>query len=123
MADARPYTPKTLADRWGCSAAHVRKLIRNGKLAAFKPGEKLLRIPAAAVEEYERCANQESSGIESGGPSASTAATESVSEEAFVPPTVPKPSNALPSSDDPPPGRYWWEDSGGTTEKKTGTSG
>lgn len=48
----RPYTPETLADRWGCSANHVRNLIRRGTLPAFRLG-RLMRIPAAAVADYE----------------------------------------------------------------------
>ncbi len=47
------YTPDTLADRWGCSGKTVRLLIEAGKLRAFRVGERLIRIPAEAVEEYE----------------------------------------------------------------------
>ena len=47
------YSPATLAERWLCSAAHVRGLIRRGELQAFSFG-KLTRISADAVEEYER---------------------------------------------------------------------
>ena len=59
MAD-RPFTPETLAERWGCSVAQVRKLIRVGnhlgqKLKAFQIGHGLYRIPAAAVGEFESC--------------------------------------------------------------------
>ena len=55
-SDAHPkvYTPATLARRWQCSERHVRNLIRDGKLAAFRVGGKLLRISAAVVEEFER---------------------------------------------------------------------
>jgi excisionase family DNA binding protein len=52
MAD-RPYTPATLAAEWGCSAHHVRNLIDNGELRAFRLGGKLLRIPAEAAREFE----------------------------------------------------------------------
>jgi excisionase family DNA binding protein len=48
------YTPRTLAARWLCSERHVRNLIRDGQLPFFRLGGKLLRIPAAAVEEFER---------------------------------------------------------------------
>lgn len=56
----RPFTPETLAKRWGCSPSQVRKLIRVGnhlgqKLRAFQIGHGLYRIPAEAVGEYERC--------------------------------------------------------------------
>ena len=55
-SDANPkvYTPATLARRWQCSERHVRNLIRDGKLAAFRVGGKLLRVSAAVVEEFER---------------------------------------------------------------------
>jgi len=28
----RPFTPDTLAERWGCSSATIRNLCRNGEL-------------------------------------------------------------------------------------------
>ena len=49
------YTPDTLAERWGCSGKMVRLLILSGELRAFRLGERLIRIPAAAVEEFEKC--------------------------------------------------------------------
>jgi excisionase family DNA binding protein len=49
----RPYTPATLAERWGCSARHVRDLIAEGQLEAFRLGDKLLRIKPEAVEAFE----------------------------------------------------------------------
>ena len=48
----RPYSPQTLADRWGCSAEKVRTMCKTGELASFTLG-KLIRIPAAEVERYE----------------------------------------------------------------------
>jgi excisionase family DNA binding protein len=50
----RPYTPASLAAEWQCSANHIRNLINNGELRAFRLGGKLLRIPADAVEEFLR---------------------------------------------------------------------
>ncbi|WP_170429158.1 helix-turn-helix domain-containing protein [Ruegeria arenilitoris] len=50
-------TPKQLAERWNCSANTVRNLISAGELHAFRIGEKLIRIPVEAIEEYEKCAN------------------------------------------------------------------
>lgn len=47
------YTPSTLAERWSCSERHVRNMIDNGELPAFRLGEKLLRIRAADVEAFE----------------------------------------------------------------------
>ena len=52
---SRPLTPEQVADLWGCSANHVRALIKRGELRAFRLGARLLRVPAAAVEEYEQC--------------------------------------------------------------------
>ena len=46
-----PFSPKKLAERWGCSRQNVHKLIRAGVLPHFKLGDKLLRIPAEAVQD------------------------------------------------------------------------
>lgn len=46
------FTPDTLADRWACSAQHVRDMIGRGELRSFRAG-KLLRIPASEVERIE----------------------------------------------------------------------
>jgi excisionase family DNA binding protein len=48
------YTPESLAKRWGCSARHVRAIISDGELPAFKLGDKLLRINAKDVEAFEQ---------------------------------------------------------------------
>lgn len=54
MADpARPYTPETLAEHWDCSPRHIRNMIREGELPAFRLGGKLLRIRPEDVEAYE----------------------------------------------------------------------
>jgi excisionase family DNA binding protein len=45
-----PFTVQQLAERWGCSKHDIYALIHAGKLAYFKVGEKLTRIPAKAVE-------------------------------------------------------------------------
>ena len=50
-----PYSPETLAERWGCSAQKIRNMIHAGELAGFRLG-KLIRIPASEVERYE-CQN------------------------------------------------------------------
>lgn len=44
-AAMRPYSPETLAERWGCSAEKVRLMYRNGELAGFRLG-KLIPTPA-----------------------------------------------------------------------------
>jgi excisionase family DNA binding protein len=51
--DDPPFSPKTLAKRWGCSPQFVHKLIRTSKLKAFKLGGKLLRISAEEVRRWE----------------------------------------------------------------------
>ena len=65
----RPYSPETLADRWGCSAEKIRLMCRDGELASFRLG-KLIRIPAAEVERVE-CLNTPSPSIEDDGRSPS----------------------------------------------------
>ena len=49
---ALPYSPETLAMRWGCSSEKIRGMYRNGELAGFRLG-KLIRIPATEVERFE----------------------------------------------------------------------
>src|SRR3990167_8766194 len=53
MSAPAAYSPKMLAERWACSEKHVRSLVHQGKLSAFRVGGKLIRIPAEAVTEYE----------------------------------------------------------------------
>jgi excisionase family DNA binding protein len=48
----RPYTLDSLAERWECTGAHVRRLCGAGKLRHFKIGN-LYRIPVDAVLEFE----------------------------------------------------------------------
>lgn len=48
----RPYTPERLAERWDCSARHVRSLIAKGLLPAFRVGT-LTRIRPEDVEAFE----------------------------------------------------------------------
>ena len=61
--------PIDVAERWQCSQAHVRALIKSGRLPAFKIGDKLLRIAPEALEEYEKCQITASSAIEASTPS------------------------------------------------------
>ncbi len=49
---ARPFSPETLADRWGCSAEKIRRMYHHGDLTGFRLG-KLIRIPANEVERIE----------------------------------------------------------------------
>lgn len=67
----RAHTPKSLAEYWMCSERTVRNEIAAGRLRHFRVGQKLLRIPREAVEEYER-QNTGSPDTEESGPSPST---------------------------------------------------
>lgn len=46
-------TPAVIAERWDCSAAHVRRLCASGELTALKPGKRGWRIAQAALAAYE----------------------------------------------------------------------
>ncbi len=62
-----PFTPETLADRWQCSARHIRNMVKDGRLRGFRVGGKLLRIGAGVVEEFERCQNGDLDDTEDNG--------------------------------------------------------
>lgn len=47
-------TPAEVAARWKVSASHVRKMIDNGELPAFRAGGKLLRVHLRDIEAYEK---------------------------------------------------------------------
>lgn len=66
----KPYSPQTLADRWGCSPDKIRIMYRAGELAGFTLG-KLIRIPAQEVERYE-CLSGDSQDTEASGRSHGT---------------------------------------------------
>ncbi len=53
MANAKPYSPDDLAERWNVTGKHIRDLCHKGTLSFFKVG-KLYRIPASVVEAYEQ---------------------------------------------------------------------
>ncbi len=57
------YSPKTLGERWGCSAETIRQMCKRGELTFIKPGPKLIRITAREVERFE-CQNTDSSCTE-----------------------------------------------------------
>lgn len=46
------YSPRTLALDWGCSERHIRNLINEGELRAWRLG-KLLRINVQEVEDFK----------------------------------------------------------------------
>jgi excisionase family DNA binding protein len=83
MPERRPYTTQTAAEYLGASPAHVRNLCARGKLRHFRLGGDAhgpIRIPADALEEFERCAS--SCFAESGMPT--NALTDSQSEQAWA---------------------------------------
>jgi excisionase family DNA binding protein len=45
--------PRQLAERWNCSARHVRRLCASGELRAMRLGQEAWRISLGAVAEYE----------------------------------------------------------------------
>ncbi|MBX3504485.1 MAG: excisionase family DNA-binding protein [Parvibaculum sp.] len=53
--EARPFTPETLAARWGCTSKTIRRMIRRGEIRSFTVGARLVRIPADEVERVEAC--------------------------------------------------------------------
>jgi excisionase family DNA binding protein len=71
-AHLRPYSPETLAERWGCSSEKILGMYHAGELAGFRLG-KLIRISADEVERYE-CSNTPSQGIEENSPARPTRA-------------------------------------------------
>lgn len=72
-----PFTPETLAERWGVSASSVRNACRAGDLRHFRFGN-LYRIPAAIVEEIEQC--QTSASVASEAVSQSTGLAKTAAE-------------------------------------------
>lgn len=66
MSD-KPYSPQTLAERWGCGESTVRNLIRRNELATFRIGT-LIRISAEEVERFE-CQTTQCRGSEGDMPS------------------------------------------------------
>jgi len=67
MIASRPFSPDTLAARWGCSSETIRQMCRRGDLSYFRLG-KLIRIPANEVERVE-CQSGDSSSTEGNGAS------------------------------------------------------
>lgn len=47
------FTPKLLAERWGCSAQTVRAAISDGSLHSFRVG-RLMRVKFEAVATFEK---------------------------------------------------------------------
>ena len=51
---ANAMTPEMVAERWQCSATHVRSLFRQGKLRGFRVGERLIRFRIEDIEKFEQ---------------------------------------------------------------------
>lgn len=87
----KPYSAKTLAERWDCSEGQIRAMVRAGKLAAFTLGGKLIRIPAEEVEKWEKGLNLSGTGENSPSVSSNTVRD---TAEALEPMTSPPRGNA-----------------------------
>lgn len=61
-AAVRPFSLKTLSERWGCSERTIRNMVRDGKLQAFRVGGTLFRISWEEVQKWET--SQSLSGTE-----------------------------------------------------------
>ena len=62
----KPFSPETLAERWGCSSEKIRQMVHSGELAGFRLG-KLIRIKAIEVERYE-CSQSEVTNLTDSSP-------------------------------------------------------
>jgi excisionase family DNA binding protein len=99
---AKPFSPETLAQRWGCSGELVRQMCRRGELGYFRLG-KLIRIPANEVERLE-CQNTALCGTETNGVSP-TQDREAAFESRLERLTGESPKLALVQSGAPAPGQ------------------
>lgn len=71
MTDA-PFTPKTLAERWGCSRQHIHNLIKQGKLKGFRLGCKLVPTAPSATTGSRTRATSKLVALSTAKPSAPT---------------------------------------------------
>lgn len=95
----KPFSPETLAHRWGCSAEKVRLMYHAGELLGFRLG-KLIRIPAGEVDRYE-CQNTGSLSIAEGSASPTQMANEDAYASRLVRQTVGLRRLALVNSGEP----------------------
>jgi excisionase family DNA binding protein len=94
---ARPFSPETLAERWGCSAEKVRRMYHDGELVGFRLG-KLIRIPAAEVDRIECQTLTASSDTGESSASPSPTSSEAVFESRLARMTAGLPRLALVNS-------------------------
>jgi excisionase family DNA binding protein len=81
MSQERPYSPKSLAERWGCSAKHIRDLCDDRALPFFRCG-RLIRIRSDAVDAFERgTACESGKGQTAGGTALTKEASGTASEQ------------------------------------------
>ena len=97
----RPYSPQTLAERWGCSAEKIRIMVKNGELASFTLG-KLIRIQEWEVERYECQSTPSPSTEESGQSPLQTVNVAAESRLARITSPMPKASPAAFGQDSTP---------------------
>lgn len=91
--DNRPYSSEELAERWGCSAQHIRDLIAKGALRHFRVG-RLIRVPAVAVKEFEECPSTAPSSSEANTMPSGQTPRARPKEHRYIPPTPKKQSAA-----------------------------
>lgn len=96
MTAPRPFSPETLADRWGCSPDKIRGMCKAGEIASFRLG-RLIRIPASEVERFE-CQNTVSSDTEENSASPTRTPNEDAFASRLVRQTVGLPRLALVTS-------------------------
>lgn len=87
-----PFSVRTLAERWGCSEAMIRKMIKAGDLQCFTIGT-LIRIPVAEVERIECNPNPITPSKGSGEGSPSSGETKKASGTG---PVSPPPIGSMP---------------------------
>ncbi|MEM9879954.1 MAG: helix-turn-helix domain-containing protein [Pseudomonadota bacterium] len=95
----RAFSPRTLAERWDVSPAHIRNMIASKELDAFRLG-KLYRIPVEEVERFE-CQTMNSVGTEESEQSNGLDQTESETGARLARLTVAKPNMSLVKSTKP----------------------
>jgi excisionase family DNA binding protein len=54
----KPFSVRTLSERWDCSPGFIYKRLKAGELRAFRIGGQLLRIPAEEVNRWEGASAQ-----------------------------------------------------------------
>lgn len=71
MSDVRAFSPKTLAERWDCTAQTIHNMIKAGTIEQWftigqNRGRKMVRIPFCEVNRIEGLNSIEGHGAQSG---------------------------------------------------------